>query len=203
MECGHPARGSLSSETQVTHPKQKLSSENLRSQKKETKYTNPNTNMKHTLVNTVSIAIFGFAMTAAPLTAAEHGHDHGAHAHKEAHADHMLEGYAVVANALYKEDLATAKKAAAGIVKHDKKSALAAPASKLSKAKSLDDARKAFNDLSSAAIGVAKKEKGYKVAHCPMANGNKGGDWLQKSSDKKVNNPYFGAKMPHCGSFKK
>jgi len=157
--------------------------------------------MKNTLVTTVSIAIFGFAMTAAPLSAADH--DHGSHSHKEAHADHMLEGYVVVANALYKDDLATAKKAAAGIVKHDKKSSLAAPAKEISQAKTIEAARKSFNALSTAAIAAAKEDKSYKVAHCPMANGNKGGDWLQKSSDKIVNNPYFGAQMAHCGSFKK
>lgn len=158
-----------------------------------------------TLVNAVSIAIFGFSMTAMPLNAAEHnhGHDHSASTHKEAHAGHVLEGYNVVATALYKDDLATAKKAAAGIVKHDEKSSLAAPAKELSNAKTIAAARKSFNALSTAAIKIAKIEKGYKVAHCPMANGNKGGDWLQKSTDKKVNNPYFGAKMPHCGSFKK
>jgi len=155
----------------------------------------------NTVINTVSIAIFGFAMTASPLSAEEHSH--GNHSHKEAHADHMLEGYVVVANALYKDDLATAKKAAAGIVKHDKKSSLAAPAKDLSNAKTIEEARKSFNALSAAAIKIAKKEKGYKVAHCPMANGNKGGDWLQKNSDKKVNNPYFGANMAHCGSFQK
>jgi len=159
--------------------------------------------MKNTLVTTVSIAIFGFAMTAAPLSAADHDHDHGGHSHKKAHADHMLEGYVAVANALYKDDLASAKKIAGGIVKHDKKSTLAAPATEISKAKTIEAARKSFNALSAAAIEISKKEKGYKVAHCPMANGNKGGDWLQKSADKKVNNPYFGAKMPHCGSFKK
>jgi len=159
--------------------------------------------MKHTLVTTVSIAIFGFAMTAAPLTAADHHKNHGSHTQKESHADHMLEGYTVVANALYKDDLATAKKAAAGMLKHDKKSSLAAPAKKLSKAKNITEARKIFNELSAAAISIAKKDKGYKVVHCPMANAGKGGDWLQKSSDKKVNNPYFGSKMPHCGSFKK
>jgi len=65
------------------------------------------------------------------------------------------------------------------------------------------EARKSFNALSAAAIKVAKTEKGYKVAFCPMANANKGGHWLQKNSDKKVNNPYFGEKMAHCGSFQK
>ncbi|MGB0991784.1 MAG: hypothetical protein ACPG32_04870 [Akkermansiaceae bacterium] len=154
-----------------------------------------------TLVHTVSIAIFGLAMTSTPLSADEH--NHSKHSHKEAHADHMLEGYNAVATALYKDDLATAKKAAAGMVKHDKKSSLASPAKKLSNAKNIKEARKIFNSLSAAAIKVSKTQKGWKVAHCPMANGNKGGDWLQKASDKKVNNPYFGAAMPHCGSFKK
>jgi len=41
------------------------------------------------------------------VSAAEH--NHGNHFHKEAHADHMLEGYVVVANALYKDDLAKSK----------------------------------------------------------------------------------------------
>jgi hypothetical protein len=158
--------------------------------------------MKHTtLANTVSIAIFGFAMTAMPLNATEHNHDN--HSHKDAHAHPMLEGYNVVATALYKDDLATAKKAAAGMVKHNEKSALAVAAKELSNAKTIEEARKSFNALSAAAIKMAKTEKGYKVAHCPMANGNKGGYWLQKDSDKKVNNPYFGAKMAHCGSFQK
>jgi hypothetical protein len=154
-----------------------------------------------TLVNTVSIAIFGFSMTAMPLSAAEHNHAN--HSHKEAHANPILEGYNVVATALYKDDLAAAKKAAAGMVKQDEKSALAVPAKELSNAKTIEEARKSFNALSAAAIKMAKTAKGYKVAYCPMANANKGGHWLQKDSDKKVNNPYFGAKMAHCGSFQK
>ena len=160
--------------------------------------------MKNTkLVSTVSIAIFGFSMTVTPLSAEGNKNDQAAHAHKEAHADHMLKGYSVVATALYKDDLATAKKAAEGMIKHDEKSSLAATAKKLSKAKTIEEARNIFNDLSAAAIKISKNEAGYKVAHCPMANGGKGGDWLQKSSEKKVNNPYFGAQMAHCGSFKK
>ena len=140
-------------------------------------------------ITTISIAILGFTMTTSILTAEENKNDL------------MLEGYNSVATALYKDDLATAKKAAEGIVKHDKKSALVAPAKELTNAKTIEEARKSFNALSTAAIKMAKTEKGYKVAHCPMANGNKGGYWLQKDSDKKVNNPYFGAKMAHCGSF--
>ncbi|MBT8036691.1 MAG: DUF3347 domain-containing protein [Verrucomicrobiae bacterium] len=119
------------------------------------------------------------------------------------HSNSMLEGYNAVATALYKDDLASAKKSASGLSKHDKTASMATFAKKLSQAKTIKEARTIFNDLSAAAIKMAKTKKGWKVAHCPMANGNKGGDWLQKASDKRVNNPYFGATMPHCGSFKK
>jgi hypothetical protein len=36
--------------------------------------------------------------------------------------------------------------------------------------------------------------------YCPMAMDNEGAYWL--SSEKEVNNPYFGNKMLHCGSVK-
>lgn len=142
-------------------------------------------------------------MTATPLTAADHDHNHDIHSHKEAQPDSALDSYLTVANALYKDDLATAKKAAADIAKLGEKTPLTTSAKELSNAKSIADARKTFNALSAAAIKTAKTNKSYKIAHCPMANGNKGGDWLQKATDKTVNNPYFGASMAHCGSFKK
>jgi len=34
-------------------------------------------------------------------------------------------------------------------------------------------------------------------AHCPMAFGNRGADWLQATEE--IANPYFGAKMFRCG----
>ena len=53
--------------------------------------------MKNTkLVSTVSIAIFGFSMTVTPLSAEGNKNDQAAHAHKEAHADHMLKGFSSV-----------------------------------------------------------------------------------------------------------
>lgn len=154
-------------------------------------------------INTISTLAIGLLSFGTPFVMAEDGHNHQ---HKEssheAHADHMLEGYAVVSEALYKDDLATAKKAAAGMVKHDKKSSMATAAKAISKSKSITEARKHFNDLSEAAIPVAKKEKSMYVAHCPMAMNGKGANWLQ-SSNKEINNPYMGAKMPHCGKFVK
>jgi len=122
-------------------------------------------------------------------------------AHEE-HAGHMLEGYAVVSTALYKDDLAAAQKAATGMVKHDKESAMAKPAQAIAYAKSIEDARKHFKALSDVAIPIAKDEKKMHVAHCPMAMGGKGANWLQKVEDE-VQNPYMGAKMPHCGKIVK
>jgi len=38
--------------------------------------------------------------------------------------------------------------------------------------------------------------------YCPMAFNNTGASWLQPQ-DKEVRNPYFGAKMAHCGNIKR
>lgn len=148
----------------------------------------------------LALSLIGFAF-ATPAVMAEEGHDHAATGH-EAHAEHMLEGYAVVSTALYKDDLAAAKKAAAGMVKHDKDSAMAKPAQAIADSKDIAQARTHFKELSDAAIPVAKSEKTMHQMHCPMAMDGKGADWLQKSADE-VQNPYMGAKMPHCGKMVK
>lgn len=121
---------------------------------------------------------------------------------EEDHAHHMLEGYFAVADALYKDDLEAAKKAASGMVKHDDDSTLAEPAGKIAEAEDIAVAREAFKTLSASAIEMAGKHGGekYTAMNCPMVKGG-GGDWL--SADGKVNNPYFGAQMPHCGGPKK
>lgn len=71
----------------------------------------------------------------------------------------MLEGYAALSTALYKDDLEAAQKAAADMVKHDKDSAMAEHARAITESKTIEDAR--------------------------------------------IQNPYFGAKMAHCGKFTK
>ena len=148
----------------------------------------------------LTLGLIGLAL-ATPSVMAEDKHKHDEASH-EAHADHMLEGYAVVSTALYKDDLAAAKKAASGMVKHDKDSAMAKHAQAIADSKSIDDARKHFKELSDIAIPIAKKEKTMHVAHCPMAMDGKGADWLQ-ASDTEIQNPYYGASMAHCGKFKK
>ena len=148
----------------------------------------------------LTLGLIGLAL-ATPSVMAEDKHKHDEASH-EAHADHMLEGYAVVSTALYKDDLAAAKKAASGMVKHDKDSAMAKHAQAIADSKSIDDARMHFKELSDIAIPIAKKEKTMHVAHCPMAMDGKGADWLQ-ASDTEIQNPYYGASMAHCGKFKK
>lgn len=59
-----------------------------------------------------------------------------------------------------------------------------------------------FLDFSSILIdaigkfGIGGADPVYQF-HCPMADGNRGADWLQK--DKALRNPYFGKSMPTCG----
>lgn len=144
----------------------------------------------------LTLSLLGFAL-ATPAVMAEKGKgktDVG----KEAKADHMLDGYADVSTALYKNDLAAAKKAAAGMAMHDKDSATSKHAQAIADSKDIEEARMHFKELSDLAIPVAKKDKTMHQMHCPMAMDGKGADWLQMSADE-VQNPYLGTKMPHCG----
>jgi hypothetical protein len=119
-----------------------------------------------------------------------------------AHAEHSLKAYVAVADSLYKDDLSNAKKAATQIIETDAKGALAKSAKAVADAKDIAAAREAFKTLSADAVNLAKLDKvdGYTVIACPMVKDGKG-IWL--SADGKVNNPYFGAKMAHCGAPKK
>ncbi len=150
--------------------------------------------------HSLALSLIVFAL-ATPAVMAKDGKEHAAVA-EETHANHMLEGYAAISAALYKDDLAVAKKAAAGMVKHDKASVMAKHAQAIADSKDLDQARMHFKELSDAAIPVAKAEKTMHQMHCPMAMDGKGADWLQKSADE-VQNPYMGTKMPHCGKMVK
>lgn len=141
------------------------------------------------------VGLLGFTLVTPAIMAAE---PESAPVGKEAHADHMLEGYAALSTALYKDDLEAAKKAASGMIKHDKDSAMAKHCQAIADSASLEEARKHFKELSDIAIPIAKAKKTMHEMHCPMAFDNKGANWLQKTADE-VQNPYMGAKMPHCG----
>jgi len=68
--------------------------------------------------------------------------------------------------------------------------------------KEIKGIRSAFKPVSSALVTLARKHGmdhlgNLYVVHCPMADGNKGGDWL--SDINEVRNPYFGSSMFGCG----
>ena len=62
--------------------------------------------------------------------------------------------------------------------------------------------REFFESLSEQMIELAKSSEltsgNLFLQHCPMANGNKGANWLSISEE--IRNPYFGDKMLKCGS---
>ncbi|MHA4895156.1 DUF3347 domain-containing protein [Pedobacter sp. PWIIR3] len=75
-------------------------------------------------------------------------------------------------------------------------------AGKISEAKDLVGQRKEFTYLSADVIAMFKHATltsgAIYVQHCPMANSGDGGDWL--SSEKKIQNPYYGSEMMECGA---
>ena len=70
--------------------------------------------------------------------------------------------------------------------------------------KDIEEMRVAFLNLSNAMIAMAKSfdpmEEIIYIQHCPMADNNKGADWLSLSNE--IRNPYFGAGMLTCGEVK-
>ncbi|MDF1754510.1 MAG: DUF3347 domain-containing protein [Verrucomicrobiales bacterium] len=108
--------------------------------------------------------------------------------------------YLKVSHALFEDDFAAAKTAADKLAQSEDAGSLAASAEEVAKAATIAEARESFKVLSAEAIKVAGEGETYVVMNCPMVKGG-GGDWL--SADGKVNNPYYGAKMPHCGGPKK
>ncbi|NND77017.1 MAG: efflux RND transporter periplasmic adaptor subunit [Flavobacteriales bacterium] len=72
----------------------------------------------------------------------------------------------------------------------------------ISTAKEIEEQRQQFGFLSQQIIDVLKVfglENGeLYVQHCPMANDNKGADWISKEIE--IRNPYFGEKMLKCGT---
>ena len=105
--------------------------------------------------------------------------------------------YLQVATALSVDDLASARTHAKSLSRPE--SGVGEPAATralaLAGAGDLEAARKAFQDLSRAAIRRNGVAGGVHLFHCPMVAGY--GYWLQKSD--KVSNPYLGTAMPTCG----
>lgn len=116
--------------------------------------------------------------------------------------------YIELKDALVASDAAAAEAKAAELsrllskldnAKNAEKSAIA-----VAGAGSLEAQRKAFSDLSTQMVELAKASDIHMgevyVEFCPMANGGEGATWL--SNEKQINNPYFGDKMLRCGKVK-
>lgn len=77
---------------------------------------------------------------------------------------------------------------------------------KVMKGKNIDKKRVGFRDLSNymttsiEKFGV-KSDKTLYLAFCPMADDDRGAYWI--STNKEIQNPYFGEQMPKCGEVKK
>lgn len=71
-------------------------------------------------------------------------------------------------------------------------------------AEDIEQLRTAFIELSKGMIRLNQNFQPLKdsiyTQHCPMANNNKGADWLSK--EKEIRNPYFGSSMLSCGELK-
>ena len=100
----------------------------------------------------------------------------------------FLTSYEKIHVALAADDLAGAKSAAAD---------LGDSGTDIAKAKSLQEARSAFEKLNGQAKTKSAGQSGYYVAHCPMLNK----DWVQTSTT--ISNPYGGKEMIGCGEIKK
>ncbi|MEX2577437.1 MAG: efflux RND transporter periplasmic adaptor subunit [Verrucomicrobiales bacterium] len=79
--------------------------------------------------------------------------------------------------------------------------ALSSSAAAIEEASKIEEARAPFEPLSVAAeemiLRFGTGDLDVYKAHCPMAFGNQGADWLQE--DETILNPYFGASMLKCG----
>jgi hypothetical protein len=111
--------------------------------------------------------------------------------------------YLAIQTALVNDDLTPVTAAATSLKKNADAlgpdgQALAAAAGKAAEARTIDAARAAFGDLSTALIAYADKTRqpveGKIVAFCPMVNKS----WVQ--TDGAIANPYYGKAMTTCGS---
>lgn len=131
----------------------------------------------------------------------------------------LVMAYLELSAALSKDDLASAKTAYEAIINETNKiqiqtpldaakrwtelrAQLVAGAEEARDAPDLDRARKPFEPVSRAMTELLRRfgnptKQAVKLAHCPMASGGDGAEWLQLADD--VRNPYFGSQMFACG----
>ena len=127
---------------------------------------------------------------------------------KDAALNGLYQEYLTLNQALVNSSLEEAKIAAHTLElvakEHANGSLVATNAVKIAEANTISEQREALADLSQALIALVK-ESGVAsgevyVDYCPMALNNTGAYWL--SSEKGIQNPYFGDQMLTCGETK-
>lgn len=145
---------------------------------------------------------------------------HGDEKHGEigrAELNALYNAYLDIQKALSRDDLEAARTASRDFLRaphkfpaalsHNIKSAdLVADFRGMNSAKDVKAFRRAFHGLSNRMILLLSEAENAgdmraHVYHCPMADGNKGANWLQAKEG--VENPYFGTSMLKCGSLTK
>lgn len=135
----------------------------------------------------------------------------------------MLERYFKVKDALVNDDFETAKKEYLSLTglwnkdvfvklpeevhgalrKATERNAL--KAAEINRSNNIDQLRTHFYELSIVFVelvnAIGPLDQTIYLQHCPMANSDKGADWLSK--EDQVLNPYYGASMLRCGEVKK
>jgi hypothetical protein len=121
-------------------------------------------------------------------------------------ANDVITAYLQVHAALAADDLAAAKTAGATLLTaaagDPAFAALTGSAGTIANAGNFADGRSGFLHLSQALIPLLKQPGTPELylAHCPMAFGGQGGDWLQ--AGQRISNPYYGKSMLRCGVIK-
>ncbi len=109
--------------------------------------------------------------------------------------------YLKIKDALFNSHAMETKNAAQELANEVSNIKIKKPAEEIASTDDITLQRKAFEQLTieiePLLIGFLASGEIYKQ-YCPMAFGNKGAVWL--SDSKKIQNPYFGEKMPNCGT---
>ena len=112
----------------------------------------------------------------------------------------LIGHYMAIKDALVATNATAASKAAQNFLEENPDEALKAPLTKIANTKNVAKQRQAFETLSMQMYSFVKKnapEVPLYKQYCPMAFNDKGAYWL--ATEQRVNNPYFGDIMLHCG----
>ncbi|MCG2460983.1 DUF3347 domain-containing protein [Flavobacteriaceae bacterium F89] len=119
----------------------------------------------------------------------------------ESEKEAIFDQYLNIRDALFNSDTMAAKEAAQELADEVSETKIKNAAEEIAFSDDIEMQRKAFQELSTEIEPLLKGSLAsgeiYKQ-YCPMAFEHKGAAWL--SDSKKILNPYFGEKMPRCGT---